>query len=229
MDFYRTNAWANFREEVMCLDEYACTKCGRKGEDGAVLQVHHNHYLPGHKPWEYPLYMCDTVCKGCHAAEHGIIPPKIGWSHGGWDDLGGLDGTCELCGTELRFVFVIHHQKWPTMEVGTDCCDNLTSTSLASNLMESQLRFQKRRKTFVSSVRWEHRGLGLFIKHKGFYILITHTANGYQLQIDGRKGKQYFLSVVLAQMKVFDLVESGELNAYMQRALKKRSRFDRSK
>jgi len=106
MDAYRSKNWKVFPAEVFRLDNHTCTMCGRSAAlGGLVLQVHHKRYLPGHKPWEYPYDLCSTMCKGCHAAEHGIVAPRVGWTHCGWDDLGGLDGECELCGNEIRYVF----------------------------------------------------------------------------------------------------------------------------
>lgn len=219
MHSYRSKAWKAYRSEVFRLDDFACTVCGRTAVNGAVLQVHHKRYLPGHKPWEYPYELCSTICKGCHAAEHGIIPPRVGWRHCGWDDLGGLDGSCELCGQEIRYVFAVHHPKWGTMEVGEICCDHLTDTTLASNLMESQRRYLSRRRTFVSSSRWnECSHAHHSIKHKRYVIevLWTMKAGAYQLQIDGRCGKLKFRDMLDAKIKAFDLVESGDLAKYVE-------------
>ncbi len=217
MDAYRSKAWKAFRSEVFRLDDFACTLCGRTAQAGAILQVHHKRYLPGHKPWEHPYDLCTTYCKGCHAAEHGHIPPRVGWTHCGWDDLGGLDGSCELCGNEIRYVFAVHHPKWGTMEVGEICCDHLTDTTLASNLMESQRRYMTRRRTFVQSSRW--REMGHYhegIKHKGYRIEVLWTiqAGAYQLKIDGKRGQLRFSDALEAKIKVFDLVESGKLAEY---------------
>lgn len=158
MDAYRSKDWHSFRREVVRLDNQACTLCGRKESEEVILQVHHKQYLQGRKPWEYPYQLCMTVCKGCHAAEHGIIPPKFGWEHVGWDDLGNLDGTCECCGKSIRYVFLVTHKAWTSMEVGEVCCDNLTSTQVASGVMESRRRYSTRLKTFISSTRWRQNG-----------------------------------------------------------------------
>jgi hypothetical protein len=224
MDTYRSKAWKAFRSEVFRLDDFACTVCGKTAEAGAILQVHHKRYLPGHMPWEHPYELCATVCKGCHAAEHGRIPPRVGWTHCGWDDLGDLDGECELCGNEIRYVFAVHHSRWGTMEVGEICCDHLTDTTLASNLMESKRRYLTRRRTFVQSSRWHV--LGDFhqrIKHKGYRIEVLWTVKvgAYQLKVDGTLGKRAFRDMLEAKMKIFDLFESGELAKYSERQSKK--------
>ena len=151
---YRSTDWKEFRNDVIRLDGGVCVRCSRGPSDGVVLQVHHKQYLFGHKPWEYPYELCETLCRGCHAAEHGKIMPRFGWDQVGWDDLGDLTGKCDYCGTEIRYVFLIQHKKWHTMEVGEICCDNLTCSQVASEHMESIRRFSARRKRFVSSSRW---------------------------------------------------------------------------
>lgn len=149
MKSYRNSQWDEYRRKVIILDGSICSACKRSEANGVVLQVHHKSYITGLAPWEYPFHMCETLCKGCHAAEHGIIPPKFGWEYLGHDDLGDLIGTCECCGSALRHSFLIQHTKWGTMEVGTVCCDNLTSSEIATNLIESQRRYNDRLKRFV--------------------------------------------------------------------------------
>src|SRR5258708_7166064 len=124
MDPYRSGEWLRYRKEVIRLDGGACRRCGRSEGDGAVLQVHHKEYIRGHKPWEYPYELCEAICKGCHASEHKLIAPKFGWEYVTDDDAGDLERTCDHCGTSIRYSFIIQHPNWPTMEVGTVCCDN---------------------------------------------------------------------------------------------------------
>lgn len=83
MPNYRNKEWESFREEVFELDNHQCVRCNRTEFDGVVLQVHHKEYLKGKTPWEYPYEFCETLCKGCHAAEDGLIPPKNGWEYCG--------------------------------------------------------------------------------------------------------------------------------------------------
>src|SRR6202171_5874995 len=155
MNHYHRTEWRDFRNEVIRLHDGVCHRCGRGPADGVVLQVHHNTYVAGRLPWQYRHDQCEVLCKGCHAQEHGIIMPRSGWDHfGDYDDLGGLDGTCELCGTSIRYVFPVHHAKWGTLEVGEICCDHLTSTTFATEHMDARRKLIERRKRFVSSSRW---------------------------------------------------------------------------
>src|SRR5262249_24370175 len=114
---HRSKEWKLFREEVIHLDGGVCVRCSRGVADGELLHVHHKFYAPGRKPWEYPYEACETLCRSCHAQEHGIIPPKDGRELVGDYDLGDLSGSCDYCRTEIRYVFVIQHCKWITLEV----------------------------------------------------------------------------------------------------------------
>mgnify|MGYP003575086265 CR=1 FL=1 len=124
---YFNQKWFEFSEFVQFRDNYQCLKCGkRKGE--IILQTHHKSYKIGFEPWEYPLSDCISLCKGCHAKEHGLIEPSDGWTLISIDDLGGLYGTCEKrgCNNEIRYEHVIYHPKYGYMSVGSTCVEYLT-------------------------------------------------------------------------------------------------------
>lgn len=222
---YHSADWAAFRAEVIRLDGGACLTCGRTKADGAVLQVHHKRYLPGHEPWEYPFELCETICSGCHAALHGLIPPKFGWEHVGWDDLDDLTGTCECCGTSIRYVFMIQHPKWRPMEVGEICCDNLTSTQVASGFMESKRRYAARLKRFVSSPRWSLRPGDVHqIRQKSMNLEVVPKEGAYLLRVDWQPGKLRFRTVNDAKAKAFEIIESGKAEEYLQSLAARRAK-----
>lgn len=218
MDPYRTKEWAAFRAEVIRLDGNKCLRCGRGPDDGVILQVNHKQYLQDRKPWEYPYDLCETICKGCHAASHGLIPPKFGWEFAGYDDLGDLDGRCEFCGTEIRYVFLIDHQDWRPMEVGEICCDNLTSTRAASNLMESKRRYADRLKRFISSSRWRPGEKGIeFIRQGKTNVEVVPLDNAFKLRIESYMGKKLYPTLIDAKAKAFELIESGEIKKFLSK------------
>lgn len=223
-DPYRSSEWAKFRAEVIRLDGGACRRCGRG--DGAVLQVHHKEYIRGHKPWEYSYDLCETICRGCHASEHKLIPPRFGWEYVADDDAGDLELTCDYCGTSIRYSFIIQHPNWPTMEVGEVCCDNLTSTQVASTIMESRRRYADRLRRFVESPRWRATGSGgvLRIKQLGFDVEILPANEEFRLRINGLLGKSVFKKAFDAKIKFFELIEAGEIEKYFARTRPKRHR-----
>jgi len=208
MDEYRSRDWASFRREVIAFAGGTCSGCGRSPAEGAVLQVHHREYIAGRKAWQYPHSLCDVVCRGCHAAEHGLIPPTHGWEHVGWDDLGGLDGACDYCGTEIRYVFFVQHPKWVAMEVGEVCCDNLTSTPVATDFLKARKARAHRLDTFLSSTRWTEHPIGNFrIDHKGACLWISPAGGGFKLCVNTKLGQVVFPTAREAKIKAFEVIE----------------------
>lgn len=218
MEGYTKADWHAFRTEMIKLHGGQCSTCGR-GEPEVVLQVHHKHYVAGRLPWQYGYEECEVLCRGCHAREHGLIAPRFGWRYLGDSDLGDLIGTCDLCGTALRYVFLVDHPQWPAMEVGTDCCDNLTDTKQASTLMESRRRYVSRLKTFVSSPRWKRGDQALRIRHQKIDLEVGRAADGFKLHVNGHEGKLRFPSLLEAKTAAFDLIESGKAAAFVKKKL----------
>lgn len=219
MKAYRHANWIQFRQEVIKLHRGCCARCLRSAVlDDIVLQVHHKRYIRGRLPWEYETTDCEALCKGCHAAEHGHVMPRRGWNWVGVDDLGDLEGNCELCGTEIRYVYAIEHPDWGAMAVGTDCCDKLTQTSEASEHHDKYVKMIDARKRFVASKRWHIRSDGtLTIKQKGIRVEVREGAEGFMISMNGIEGKQRFDNLLEAKMKVFDAIRSGEALEYLKR------------
>lgn len=218
---YAKQQWKIFRSEVIELDGGLCRRCQRGLEHGKKLQVHHMHYSPGKMPWEYSYDACETLCQGCHAAEHGIIPPAVGWDYLGDEDLGDLSGTCDYCGTELRYVFHIVHAHWEPMGVGTDCCDKLTQTTMASELMGSINRYRSRKERFASSARWIQNKHISSIRQKNIKVEILALSNGFQIRMNGYSGKRTFPTDSDAKNAAFDVIENGDAEAYLSKKSKR--------
>lgn len=225
MRCYHRKDWLQFRKEVIELDGGVCVRCGRGPLQGAILQVHHKEYLPGKLPWDYPYELCETLCKSCHAGEHGIVQPFTGWECIGYDDLGEISGECELCNTPIRHVFFVQHAKWPSLEVGETCCDHLTGTALASDHMNSVRRFEARQQRFIGSPRWKPYGDGAFcIRQKGVNLVVESSGQEFKLRVDDVLGKKTYSSAVSAKMFVFELIENGKLDAFLSKVGRMRTR-----
>ncbi len=215
MSSYTHKNWKEFSKGVIELDGNRCTHCGKSGDE-TVLQVHHKEYTNGCKPWEYATQDCETVCRGCHASIHGIIQPKFGWEFCADEDLGDLTGTCENCGSAIRYVFTIHHPNWGTLEVGTICCDNLTDSKIASSLMESNHKYVGRRNRFLNSVRWKVTDSNHTIKQGNFGITISQEGEFFYLKIYNLQSKKKYASLTEMKTKAFDVIENGELIRYFK-------------
>lgn len=218
MRAYDKKAWEAFRAQIIELDGGKCVRCTRRPSDGVVLQVHHKQYLPGRPLWDYPTGQCETLCSGCHAREHGIIRPSVGWECVGFHDLEDLIGHCELCGTSIRYIFMLQTPGWPSLEVGEICCDNLTSTKLASGHMESLRRFESRRRRFIRSRRWTLSPVGSpTLRQKGIKLTIVALDGAYRLTANGVTGRKVFASIVDTKREAFDQLESGRLRDFLAR------------
>ncbi|MFY0673982.1 MAG: hypothetical protein JXQ87_11280 [Bacteroidia bacterium] len=212
---YHKKEWKEFRDQVIELDGFKCVRCGR-GKEEVVLQVHHKYYEKGRMPWEYGTEACETLCKGCHAEEHGITKPTAGWEYLGEEDLGDLTGSCEKCGTSIRYVYQIGHPDWGFLEVGTYCCDSLTDTVIASNNRESLTRFRGRLKRFINSVRWQVTEKVHSINQSIFHVVIMEiNESHFQITIQGFKSRRVYKTLREAKEKVFNVIESGEMVNYL--------------
>jgi hypothetical protein len=160
---------------------------------------------------------CETLCKGCHAEEHGKVTPQSGWELIGSDDLGGLNGNCELCGTELRYIFLIDHENWTAIAVGTDCCDKLTATNEASSFLDGYVKTNDRRKKFVSSTRWRQLNSSeLTVSQKGIAVCISLSNGKYRISMDGVTGRMEYESLIDAKIEAFNSIESGKASKYLE-------------
>lgn len=222
MNLYNHADWARFRDEVIRLDGRRCVRCSRGRDDGVILQVHHKRYIPGRKPWEYAHAECETLCKGCHAEEHGIIMPNSGWTLLATDDLGDLNGNCELCGTALRYSYAIIHPSWGSMAVGTDCCDKLTGTTDASEYHDMMLKDRGKLKRFVSSPSWTTLPSGeQSIVRAGIAVRIRETEGRFYIGLGPAQGKAPHDSLIDAKIKALELIDTGEAADYLEKRREK--------
>ena len=181
---YYNNKWYDFSKSVKYRDGNKCLKCGRK-EPEVVLQTHHKVYKPNFEPWEYPLSDCITLCKGCHAREHGLVEPSNGWTLISIEDLGGLDGICERkgCGNEIRYEHVTYHPKWGYMSVGSVCVEHLTVED--QFLSHEVLKIFNRVSDFIRKSTWESS----FTKKGNMYLHTTYAHHKIRIY-----GKENFYS-----------------------------------
>lgn len=184
-NIYVNEEWLSFSNKVKRRDGYRCLQCDRS-QDQVTLQVHHEIYVAGKAPWEYALSDCLTLCKGCHAREHGLIQPQSGWSLLSITDLGDLEGICERtgCGTEIRFEHLTYHPKWGYLVVGSTCIEHLTQEDhLLSN---NVIKLYKNISQFVHQSVWT-KGF----TQKGAAYLST-TYKHHRIRIYGKEFRHSF-------------------------------------
>ncbi len=197
--------WQVFRRAIIEHDEGVCQMCERPGGDGVILQIHHKVYQPGRLPWLYDPRDCETLCKGCHAQKHGKIPPSSEWDFLFEEDLGDLAGECEYCGTEIRYVYYIHHPRWETLAVGTDCCDRLTGSDVAI----THRRMLDRRTRFLKSSKWRREGATWRITRMHMDFVVDHDNRGWLICFMGRRGRKRYDSLKAVKEALFKFIDTG--------------------
>ncbi len=218
MHWYRTKEWQEFRAKIIELDGFKCVQCNRHQKDGAILQVHHKVYIRGKKPWEYAPDDCETLCKRCHAEKHEIVFPRFNWVCVAEDDLGDLIGTCDVCDTEIRYVFTLEHENWFSVDVGTDCCDRMTGTQIAS---EWRKRLERKRR-FLKSKRWKPTPHGPSIKLEASDVSVAKSGLKYKIGVNGRVGRKEFDDEIAARTHVFKIFSDGQLKEWISKSKSKR-------
>lgn len=194
---YYNEKWFAFSDAVQRRDGYKCLKCGKK-KGGAVLQTHHKLYKLGLAVWEYPLSDCITLCKGCHAEQHGIIEPREGWTLISIHDLEGLYGICEKegCGTEIRYEHLIYHPKCGYKVVGSSCVEFLTRED--QFLSQEVLKIFKKISDFIQNAVWQigytrNSKRYYFTTHSNHQIRVYEKDGCYTYQIAvKKKGEKWF-------------------------------------
>jgi len=153
-NLYKNIEWINFSEKVKKRDNYICQHCGRN-EKKVILQVHHRIYKENKYIWEYALSDCISLCKGCHAREHGIIEPTYGWTLVNIIDLGELNGRCERknCNTPIRYEHIAYHPKWGYKSVGSKCIEFLTEKDKLKS--KEYLDLYKKISRVLNSTTWK--------------------------------------------------------------------------
>ncbi len=174
-NLYKKEDWFKFREKVLNRDNYQCSICGNAK---TVLQVHHVLYHYNKKPWEYEIEDCVTLCKRCHAIEHGITEPTSGWELIEINDLGDRVGMCERqnCGTHIRYEHVAHHPKVGYRIIGSECIKFLTEED--KKISRSTLVLNGKIKKTTSDL------VGQFLKKKSkngnYYLHLKHVIREYE-------------------------------------------------
>lgn len=227
---YRDKKWYDKRRQIIARDNHTCTRCGRHLSDDQ-LQVHHLQYFEGRKPWEYEDFELITLCKHCHAEEHGQIKPTYGWNYEGMEDLEDLVGECDNCHQAIRYAHLISHPEWGFMTVGSQCAENLTSEYGLSEREEEAKKLAQRYRRFLNSPKWKHRKNGYFMDFDDCHIKIWDNGNYCNLDIvvslwhkqtlehryEKLCSKQKYATIEDSKTQAFKVITNGSLIKYCER------------
>lgn len=227
---YRDKKWYDKRHHIIERDKHTCCRCKRCLPDDQ-LQVHHLHYFEGRKPWEYEDFELITLCKHCHAEEHGHVKPTYGWRYEGMEDLEDLVGECDNCHQAIRYAHLISHPDWGFMTVGSQCAENLTSEYGLSEREEEAKKLAQRYKRYLNSPKWKHYKDGYFMDFDDCHIKIWDNEDYCNLEIvlplwnrqtlehryEKLRSKQKYATFDDAKTQAFKVITDGSLIKYCER------------
>lgn len=212
--------WLHFRDQIIELDGAKCLRCGKTKEAGAILHVHHKQYIEDRAAWDYEPSNMETLCAGCHAKTHGILPPDCGWMYVGDEDAGSRTEQCDYCSNLIRYCFHIKHPNWGEMWVGEDCCNQLTSTSQASMRVDAFKTRDARRERFIGLSQWriddDGDEVSYFNRLADVHLRITREPGGLRIYWNHKRGGVLYPSFTEAARVAFDKIDSGVIRKYLK-------------
>jgi len=72
-DLLKHPKWQRRRLEILATRGFACDECC---DEDTTLHVHHDFYVRGWMPWEYPDEALWCLCEHCHRAKHERLDRK---------------------------------------------------------------------------------------------------------------------------------------------------------
>lgn len=215
---YRDRRWYDKRLSIIKRDNYTCAHC-HNSFPISELQVHHQTYIKGKHPWDYEDYHLITLCKGCHAGRHNHNRSQ-GWTYEGMYDLEEPIGTCDSCGTTIRYEHYISHPIYGFMTVGSQCAEKLTEFYGLSEKEREAKRISDKLKRYMDSPRWKiiKKGKGLLYKWDDYRIFIWDNKGKYNIQIGfplwHKKEKYKTRKVLSIKTKNFPTLEDAKRKAF---------------
>lgn len=138
--------------------------------------------------------------------------PHRGWSLVDFEDLGGLDETCQMC--EARSIRYVHHMEHPdhpeVLGVGQVCASNMEEDYTAARKREKKAKNVAKRRANWMSCEWRESGNGNHYINRQRFNIVLFLARGlwaYRIlgTVSGRKWKGFgFETEDEAKRKAFD-------------------------
>lgn len=119
--------------------------------------------------------------------------PHRGWSLVEVIDLEEATHTCDACEfTPIRYVHVIDHAEFRTLEVGCVCSEHLTEDYVNPREWERRLRNRAAAKSRWFGKEWNLSPKGAWwIKQKGHHVAVfpSRFGDGWRCSFDGEFGR----------------------------------------
>lgn len=209
----KNSKWQDKRKRIFERDNYICQRCGN--HTGKPI-LHHISYESGLLPWDYPDEYFITLCPHCHAAEHNklSVETDTGWQLVDfWDSKEYGSETCDYCGADLRYVYVLYHPKLKTfINVGETCADKLQE---AKEIVESAKKFNKFLLRFCKVNT--HYGEVELIVYKRILFLLTSSIR-YVLYADFdkiTKKQKAINNIAFEKLNIFNNINNGTIEDFI--------------
>ncbi len=119
--------------------------------------------------------------------------PHKGWQFIDFEDLGGLDGTCEMCETRrIRYVHYMEHPDYDeVLGVGRVCAEKMEEDYVAAQQREKRAKSKVDRRTRWLNAKWRTSAKGnSFINRNGLNIVVYPSFRRWGYQIREREGER---------------------------------------
>ena len=138
--------------------------------------------------------------------------PHKGWQCIDFDDLGGLDGICEMCETQsIRYVYHMEHPDYDgVLRVGSDCVENMGEDYTAPQGREKQAKSVADHRRRWMNAKWKTSAKGnSYLNRNGFNIVLYGIPGYWAYRIEEREGERSwrrsgFASEIAAKFAAFE-------------------------
>lgn len=116
--------------------------------------------------------------------------PHKGWQFCSLEDLGGLDGICEMCETQsIRYVHYMEHPDYgEVLGVGSVCAANMEEDYTAAQERETRAKSIANRRTRWMQAQWKESSKGNpYINRNGFNIVLYPSSGRWAYRIEERQ------------------------------------------
>ncbi len=115
--------------------------------------------------------------------------PHRGWVFQFLEDLGDLDGTCEMCETQsIRYVHYMAHPDYDdVLGVGSVCAGHMEEDYAAAREREKQARSRFNRRVRWLEARWRVSARGNhYLNRNGFNVVVHRRSGLWAYRIEER-------------------------------------------
>ena len=119
--------------------------------------------------------------------------PHKGWTLAGFEDLGGLDGTCEMCETQsIRYVHHMEHPEYASvLGAGRVCASHMEEDYEAAHGREKKAKNLSKRRANWMSTEWKESSRGNhYINRQGFNTVLFRRNGCWAYRIEERESGQ---------------------------------------